>query len=125
MTTTVTSLAPAHKIIEVLHSGDVTAADIRGAEKQIVELVDSTGFTRLLGNYVNATDLPGAIDTVTLIESAISALGGRPGGRHALLWPKDGQARIELDVARMAEKNRGVNIHIFGDRDAAIAWLDS
>jgi hypothetical protein len=125
MTTTVKSLAPAHPIIEVVHEGTVTAADIRAAEKQILELANSGGLHLLLGNYINATDLPGAIDTVTLIESAIAALGGRAGGRHALLWPKDDQARIELDVARMAEKNQGVRIHIFGDRDAAIAWLES
>ncbi len=124
MTSTVESLAPAHQIIEVVHSGTVTASDLRSVEKQLKELAASTGIQRLLGNYVDAVDLPGATDTVTLVETAINALSVTS-GKHALLWPTDDQARIELDVARMAEKNRGVNMKIFGDRDAAIAWLDS
>ena len=124
MSSTVESLAPAHQIIEVIHRGDVSASDLREVEKRIGELAQASGIRNLLGNYVEATDLPGAIEVITLVETAVGAFNVA-GGKHALLWPKDDQARLELDVARMAEKNHNVNMRIFGDRDAAIAWLES
>ncbi|MBI1352689.1 MAG: hypothetical protein GC156_16450 [Actinomycetales bacterium] len=124
MPSTVESLAPAHQIIEVVHSGEVSAADLRVVEKRIAELAQESGIRLLLGNYLEATGLPGAIDVLNLVEAAIGAFTVA-NGKHALLWPKNDQARIELDVARMAEKNNGVNMRIFGDRDAAIAWLES
>ena len=47
------------------------------------------------------------------------------GFRQAFVWPATLDARIELDTLKTGEQNSGLDAQAFGDRDAALAWLES
>jgi hypothetical protein len=124
MTFVVESLAPAHAVIQVTHTGTVTASDMRAAAKEIKALSDGEGALHILSDFSGVTQLPGAMELLNLMD-ALQQGGVNSEFRQALVWPKDAQARIALDVWRTAESNRGIASKAFGDRDAAIAWLDA
>lgn len=124
MTFVVESLAPAHAVIQVTHTGAVTASDMRAAAARVVTVGEGVDGWHVLSDFREATQLPGALDMLHLMDSLVAA-GVRPDLRQALIWPEDDQARMALDVWRTAETNRGFAAKAFGDREAAIAWLES
>lgn len=123
MAFTVENLAPAHAVIQVTHTGDVTASDMRAAGKQVQELVAGATPVHVLSDFSDATSLPGAIEMLNLLEQ-LEATGIGVGFRQAMVWPDNDEARLELDVWRTAETNRGLAAKVFGDREAALAWLE-
>ena len=68
MTFTVENLAPAHAVILVTHTGDVTASDMRAAGKQIQAMAAGAAPVRVLSDYAGATSMPGAIELIALID---------------------------------------------------------
>ena len=124
MTSTVSSLAPAHAVIEVVHTGDVSASDLREVAKEVRDLADGKTPVHVLSDFSGATDLPGTLDLLNLVDLVTDA-GVGEGFRQALIWPAGDAARIELDVLKTGEQNRGLAAKAFGDRDAALAWLES
>lgn len=123
MTFTVENLAPAHAVILVVHTGDVTASDMRAAGKQVHDLVAGAAPVHVLSDFSDATNLPGAIEMLNLLEQ-LQAAGIGAGFRQAMVWPDNDEARLELDVWRTAETNRGLRAKVFGDRESALAWLE-
>ena len=123
MTSTVTSLAPAHPVILVVHEGEITAADMRQVAKEAGALAGTRENIHLLSDFSAATDLPGAIELLALLEQ-LQAAGPGPGFRQALVWPADDSARLELDVWKTAEQNQGLRAKAFGSREEALAWLE-
>ena len=124
MTFTVENLAPAHAVILVVHTGDVTASDMRAAGKQVHDLVAGAAPVHVLSDFSDATSLPGAIEMLNLLEQ-LQAAGIGAGFKQAMVWPDSDEARLELDVWRTAETNRGLRAKVFGDRESALAWLES
>ena len=123
MTFTVENLAPAHAVILVTHTGEVTASDMRAAGKQVQDLAAGATPVHVLSDFSDATSLPGAIEMLNLLEQ-LEATGIGAGFRQAMVWPDNDEARLELDVWRTAETNRGLNAKVFGDRESALAWLE-
>jgi hypothetical protein len=124
MTSTVTSLAPAHPVVLVVHEGDVTGADMRHVARQIGELAGDERNVHVLSDFTAATDLPGAIEVMDLMERLEEA-GVGPEFRQAFVWPTSLATRLELDVLKQAEQNRGLHAKAFGTREDALAWLES
>ena len=124
MTSTVSSLAPAHAVIEVVHTGDVSASDLREVAKKVRELAGGQTPVHVLSDFSAATDLPGTLELLNLVDLVTDA-GVGEGFRQALLWPAGAAERIELDVLKTGEQNRGLAAKAFGDREAALAWLES
>ena len=124
MTSEVSSLAPAHAIIQVVHSGDVTHADLRESVQRVGALARQSGIWHVLTDCTDLLDFPGAIDLLSLVE-AVDASGLSPSVRHALVWPHDADARLDFDFLRTVEKNHGIHTKAFTDRASAIEWLDS
>ena len=124
MTTTVASLAPAHAVIEVTHTGSIAASDMRGAAKQAQALGAGMEVWHILSDFSGATSVPGGIEMLNLME-ALQKAGVSAEFRQAFVWPADASARLGLDVLKMAEQNRGLNARAFNDREAALEWLDS
>jgi hypothetical protein len=124
MTSVVQSLAPAHAIIEVTHSGEITASDLRGSGKQVLELARQEGIWHVLTDCTEATKVPGAIDVLNLV-GLVDQVELDAGFRQALLWPRDAETRLGFDFWRTVEANHGMHAKAFGDRDAAIAWLEA
>ena len=124
MTSVVQTLTPAHAIIEVTHTGEITASDLRASGKQVLAIAREENIWHLLTDCTGATAIPGAIDVLNLI-SLVDQVDLDTGFRQALLWPDDAQARLAFDFWRTVEANHGLHARAFGDRDAAIAWLES
>ena len=123
MTFVVENLAPAHAVIQVTHTGDVTGSDMRAVGKQIRELAAGATPIHVLTDFSAATSLPGGIELLNLLEMLEEA-GVGAGFRQALVWPEDDAARLSMDVWRTAETNQGLTAKAFGDRESALAWLD-
>ena len=122
MTFTVENLAPAHSVVLVTHTGDVTGSDMRAAAKQVKELVGDATPIRVLSDFSAASSLPGGIELLNLLE-LLQEAGVSGEFRQALIWPAEDEARLEMDVLRTAETNRGMHAKAFGDRESALAWL--
>ena len=124
MTSVVQTLTPAHNIIEVTHSGEITASDLRASGKQALTIAREQDIWHLLTDCSAATKVPGAIDIINLI-GLVDQVQLDAGFRQALIWPDDAEARLGFDFWRTVEANHGLHAKAFGDRDAAIAWLES
>lgn len=124
MASTVTSLAPAHPVIEVVHEGEVSASDMRGVALKVRDLADGRTPILVLSDFSAATGLPGMLAVLELVDKLRDA-GVGDGFRQAFLWPADPSARIELDTLKTGEQNSGFAAQAFGDRDSALAWLES
>ena len=124
MTSTVTSLAPAHPVIEVVHEGEVSAADMRSVALQVRDLADGKTPILVLSDFSAATGLPGALAVLELVDKLREA-GVGDGFRQAFVWPAGADARIELDALKTGEQNSGFSAQAFGDRESALAWLES
>ncbi len=123
MTSTVRSLAPEHAIIEGTHEGEVTSSDLKRSGHEALELGRANGITHLLTDCTGMTGAPGNIELLALMDLVDDE--ARPAFRQALVWPTDADARLALDFWRTVEVNHHHLAKAFGDREAAIAWLDS
>ena len=124
MPSTVTNLAPAHAVFEVTHVGSISASDMRGVATQIQSLTADGSPRHILSDFSEATSLPGALELLNLLR-LLEEAGPGASFKQAMVWPKDPQARLALDTWRTAEKNQGLASQVFGDREAALAWLES
>jgi hypothetical protein len=124
MTSVVQTLIPAHAVIEVTHSGEITASDLRSSGKQVLGIAREQGIWHLLTDCSEVTKVPGAIDVLNLM-GLVDQVELDKGFRQALIWPHDAEARLGFDFWRTVEANHGLHARAFGDRDAAIAWLES
>jgi hypothetical protein len=124
MTSVVRTLTPAHAIIEVTHSGEITASDLRKSGTEALTIAREQGIWHLLTDCSATTKVPGAIDVLNLIE-LVDQVELDAGFRQALIWPDDAEARLGFDFWRTVEANHGMHARAFGDRDAAIDWLES
>ena len=123
MAFTVENLAPAHPVFLVAHTGDVTGADMKAAARKVGELAAGATPIRVLSDFSEATSLPGGIELLNLLE-LLQEAGVSGELRQALVWPDSDEARLEMDVLRTAETNRGMAAKAFGDRESALAWLE-
>lgn len=124
MTSVVTNLAPAHAIIQVVHSGVVSHADMQATLKRVGALVRETGTWHVMTDCTDLLDFPSYLNLMSLVE-VVQHSGVDPTLRHALVWPHDREARLDFDFVRTAEQNGGIHAKTFADRESAIAWLDS
>ena len=124
MTTVVQTLTPAHAIIEVTHTGEITASDLRKSGTEALTIARDQDIWHLLTDCSGATKVPGAIDILNLI-GLVDQVELDKGFRQALIWPDDAETRLGFDFWRTVEANHGMHARAFGDRDAAIAWLES
>ncbi len=124
MTTVVRTLTPAHAIIEVTHTGEITASDLRKSGTEALTIARDQDIWHLLTDCSGATKVPGAIDILNLI-GLVDQVELDKGFRQALIWPDDAETRLGFDFWRTVEANHGMHARAFGDRDAAIAWLES
>ncbi|MHB8796556.1 MAG: hypothetical protein ACYC90_14000 [Candidatus Nanopelagicales bacterium] len=124
MTSTVSSLMPAHRVIECTHSGAVTAADMRTSAKGMRDLAERDGVWNVLSDFTDATAVPRGTDMLAMMEQ-LQAAGVTAQLRHAMVWPSDMQVRMAYEVWKTAEQNRGFHAQAFYSRDEAIAWLDA
>ncbi len=123
MTTTVRSLAPQYDVIEVLHSGDVTKAQMMQAARDLVAAAPD-GVHRVLADWTDVTSLPDNIAILSFGDALDNAQ--LPADfRHAHVWPEALNARLSLDMWKTVENNRGHHARVFGDRESALAWLTS
>lgn len=124
MPSTVENLAPAFPVVQVTHSGEISASDLRSTARQVLPLLIQNGSWLVLTDCTAMTRGPKALDLLNLMD-ALEKQEPDPSFRQALLWPHDPQARIDLDFWKTAETNEGLRAKAFGDRDAALAWLAS
>lgn len=124
MTSVVESLAPAHQVIQVTHSGEIAAADLRGSALQVLALAQESGIWHVLTDCSGVTEAPGALALLNLVEAAADR--DLPADfKQALVWPEEAAARLSLDYWKTAEDNHGLDAQLFHDREAALAWLEA
>ena len=125
MTSVVQTLTPAHGIIEVTHSGEITASDLRKSGKEALTIARDQDIWHLLTDCSAATKVPGAIDIINLVGlvDQVRARRRLPAGAH-LARRCRGAAGVRL-LAHGRGEPRDCTPRRSASRDAAIAWLES
>lgn len=124
MSSVVESLAPAHAVIQVTYTGEVSGAELRSTAGKVLDLARETGIWHVLTDCSGMTKAPGSLDLLNLMD-AVHDADLDDGFRQALLWPADEEARLGFDFWRTVEANQGLRARAFGHRDAALEWLES
>ena len=94
------------------------------AAREALTIARDQDIWHLLTDCSGATKVPGAIDILNLV-GLVDQVELDKGFRQALIWPDDAETRLGFDFWRTVEANHGLHAKAFGDRDAAIAWLES
>jgi hypothetical protein len=109
-------------VVEMLLAGVVAPTDLDEA----VTRAGTLGAERLSNRYlIDARDISAggsAFDVLALAEF----LSSIPPGvieREAVLLPREAAAKEQMEFFETACRNRGLDVRIFPDRDAALAWL--
>ena len=108
--------------IEARYHGRVTAEQLNEAATQIVAYLDCLAPLRLLAD---CTDLRGGHSVVDLYYTAdwIARDPRLRDLREAVLMPSAGPQVHDGEFWANACGNRGINVRVFTDRAAALAWL--
>lgn len=104
-------------LIEVESEGVVTKDENASALAEVVTLSRETGFFRVLADTRRQAEVPSIFAILRFAESlprhlvyALIAEGAQPTGEI-------------IDLLRIMINARGTRLAVFGDRDAALAWL--
>lgn len=117
------SLLESPPIVLTVYSGSLSRSDLHAAAKANIELAREHGVLRFLGDCLGlAADTNTIIDIYELVE-LYESLGLDRRMREALVLPGDAHVIESLSFYETAAHNRGFNVRLFNDLDAARAWL--
>lgn len=122
MTTTVRSLAPGLRIIEMVNDGHFTLEDARQASRDGVPLARRDNIWNVLMDMRATTHTPTSAEIIGFI-SDLAKYPVPDTLRQAIVRPADVNAAMWADLYAAAAVNRGQVARVFRSRDEAIAWL--
>ena len=117
-------LLPGTPVVETVYAGHVGREDLERLAQQTFELAQAHGATRVLSNCER---LQGGHTYADLMHVAMTYAprAARDAVREAVVLPVDPASTAAIRFWETAAANRGLNVRLFSDRDAALAWLVS
>ena len=113
---------PDEDVVSIVYEGEVEPADGPGAIAASGELAERHGCRRFLADCSSVSVDVTLFDVLAFVEMIVSAPPG-PGLREAVVLPLDATAADRIQFFETACRNRGMNVRVFPDRAAALAWL--
>ncbi len=109
--------------IEVCYFGDVTPADLITALDAVFALAREEDLWLILADTSELTSDP-SVFALYDVAAQIADAGVARRFREAVVAPPDAASADSARFFEDAMVNRGLFARVFGDRDAAAAWLD-
>jgi hypothetical protein len=119
MTHEITTDAP-RRMIRVRHWDDVTLKDLQEARRRLLELMEETGFRRVVSIYTDATSIPSIPEIFHFVAEAFQVY---PGNSELAFVTDQSRHLTETTFAENVGVNRGVCLKAFKTEPEAIAWL--
>ncbi len=114
---------PGIGVIETTFGGELTPDELRGVVEEAMALARQHSTFLFLADCMGLAGGHNVFDLYGLVEF-LQAQGLPPGFKEALLMPGAGGGLIEgVEFWETACLNRGINVRMFDDRAAALAWL--
>lgn len=114
---------PGFGVIETTFSGNITPGELGAVVEEAMALARRHTTFLFLADCMGLEGGHTVFDLYGLVEF-LKSQGLPPGFKEALLMPGSGEGLIEgVEFWETACLNRGINVRIFGDRAAALAWL--
>jgi hypothetical protein len=108
--------------IETVYAGELMPADLLAAVNETLQLVNTTGLYRLLGDCSQLLGGHSPADLFYLAEALQRHHCGRQ-FREAVLLPRRSAAQPDARFWEDTATNHGMDVRLFDDRDTALAWL--
>lgn len=109
-------------VIAIVYEGEVEPADGHAALAESGELAERHLCRRFLADCTTVSAHGTLFDVMAFVEMIAAAPPG-PLLREAVVLPPDGATVDSLEFFETACRNRGLDVRVFPDRDAALAWL--
>ena len=110
---------------EVRYTGPTTAADLRAATTEAMQLQRSHGVLRFIVNSEDWDVRAGPSELDDILDKQYRGEGLARATRIAILLPRNRNARQVAAIYEEACRKRGWNAQICADRAAAMEWLTS
>lgn len=117
-------LMPGTPVIETVYAGRVDRETLERLAQQTFELFRASGATLLLANCERMQGGHTYADLMH-VATTYAPRAARDAVREAVVLPADPASTAAIRVWETAAANRGLNVRLFADRDAALAWLTS
>lgn len=106
-------------IIEVHSYGEVTGDDISSSIRQIREIQQASGVSRLLVDTTQQESLPSVFEILEIFSRYPREI------KTALLVDRSQQTAHDVEFVETVGVNRGKKIQLHYDRAKALRWLNS
>lgn len=115
-------LHPGHEIVVTTYDGIMPPDELEAAILETLAVLQATGRTRLLGD---CRTLTGGHSMIDLYQKAQKHVATLPMAylREAVLLPDATPVMEKVQFWQTAAGNRGLEVKLFKDPTAAIAWL--
>ena len=117
-----TSSRIADGIVDSVYAGDVSPAELEKGVRAAIALATGSGIFRFFTDVTGLTGGHSAVDLFAVV-ALLEAMGLPRTLREAILAPRTMMAAADVQFYEDACRNRGWNVRLFADRQAAMAWL--
>jgi hypothetical protein len=113
---------PKTGIVETLYGGRLSPTELQAAVLATIEQGRKRGATLYLGN---CTSLEGghSVTDLYFLADLLQSLGLTSEFHEAILLPQLEAAAEDVQFWETTTRNRGCDVRVFRDREAALAWL--
>lgn len=108
--------------VEIVYAGQVSADELAASVEAALDLARAHGGTRYLTDCSALAGGHSVVDLYRLAER-LTARGLGAGLREAVILPTAVRYAPDATFWRDAGRNRGLEVEVFPDRAAALAWL--
>ena len=116
------SLLQPERIVLTEYLAPMTGGEVMTATRETVAFAREHEVCRFLSDCTRFAQVGTPFEVFELIR-LYEVLQLPPGMRDAVLLPKSDQAREDMRFYETASRNRGYDVRLFVDRQAAIDWL--
>ncbi len=109
-------------IVETRYLGSLTPNELEEAARETIRMGIECGSSLFLGDCSRLSGGHSPMDLYLLANIVQDSPMGRT-AKEAILLPALASAQTEVRFWETTARNRGLDIRIFGDRGAALAWL--
>ena len=111
------------RIVESRYEGRLDASQLAEATEATLALARQWGADRFLADCTALEGGHSALDLFGVLERLQSDDELPRGWRNAIVGPSTPDAARDVDFWETLCRNRGLNVRIFAERDAAVTWL--
>jgi hypothetical protein len=111
------------QIVDVIHTGKVTAHELRESVSEFIRLEEEKGLNRF---FIDATEMELASSLIDIYDMPTKQFIEQKAdrmGRVAIIPPSNPKTKEDVRFFETVCKNRGWMVNIFTNRETAVKWL--